>query len=208
MLAVGCVVSAFVGAACTITTDDPTIDDTAGTGGQGTAGAATGGSSTAGSGTAGSHAGTAGGPSGGAGPVPFQCDPAGDGGAQGDANTCEPVDPTDKCEICIQDHCCAQYGACYATDPGNQCGWGGPATIDGQPNEGGELACVQICLKKAVDVSGTAPSSSDVETCAANCATTLSNGATKECGSVIGLQTNEMIACLQESCSLPCFGAE
>ncbi|HEY0469354.1 MAG TPA: hypothetical protein VGC79_34430 [Polyangiaceae bacterium] len=213
MLAVGSVVSAFIASACVITaTDDDT--NTAGSGGSGTStggsttgGSSTAGSSTAGSGTAGSHAGTAGSSAGSA-SVPFQCDPEGEGGAQGDGNSCEPTVPGDDCQICIQGQCCAQFAACYATDPGNQCGWGGPATIDGEKNEGGELACVQICLAKAVEKSGTAPTDTEVQTCAANCSTTLSNGATTECGSVIGLQTSAMVACLRDHCSLPCFGAE
>jgi hypothetical protein len=53
-----------------------------------------------------------------------------------------------------------------------------------------------------------APTDSDVQTCANNCATTPSNGATKDCGSVIGIQTSDAVACLRANCSLSCFGAE
>jgi len=200
------VLSAFIASACVVTTDDPD-DSTAGAAGSGTAGSGTAGGGKAGAGTAG--AGTAGAAtagSGGAGAEPFQCDP-GEGGAQGTPNTCAPGDPNDECQKCVQTKCCTEYALCYATDPGNQCGWGGPKTIDGQPNEGGELACVQICLQKAVEESGTAPSDTDVGTCANQCATTPANGGTKDCG-VIGIQTSDAVACLRENCSLKCFGAE
>jgi hypothetical protein len=76
------------------------------------------------------------------------------------------------------------------------------------PNEVGELGCIQICLKKVVTDNMIAPTDSDVQTCANNCATTPSNGATKDCGSVIGIQTSDAVACLRANCSLSCFGAE
>jgi len=211
LVAVAGVVSAFVAGACTVTTStDVDDDDTAGAGGSGTAGAGTAGSSTAGAGTAGAAAagaGAAGAGTAGEGPVPFQCDPAGDGGAQGIGNTCAPTDPNDICQKCIQAKCCAEYSACYATDPGNQCGWGGPAKVDGDENPGGELYCVQACLQKAVVDSGTAPDDSQVQTCGNNCATTISSGATKECGSVLGIQTSDAVGCLRDNCSVECFGA-
>ncbi|MEI9939968.1 MAG: hypothetical protein WDO69_22330 [Pseudomonadota bacterium] len=207
LVTVAGVVCAFVVGACTVTTstDD---DDTAGAGGAGTAGTGTSGAPAAGAGVAGSGvagSGTSG--TGGAAPVPFQCDPE-EGGAQGTPNTCTPVDSSDECETCIQGNCCALFEACYATDPGNQCGWGGPAMVNGEPNNGGELACIKACLEKVVVDSGAAPEDSDVESCASNCATTVSNGATKECGSVIGNQTNDLVGCLRMNCSKPCFGAE
>jgi len=218
LIAVTGVVSAFIASACvvTTTTDD---DSNAGSGGSGaTAGSSVAGSPAAGAGTAGSHAGagTAGGSQGGAGPVPFQCDP-GEGGAVGKPNDCTPVDAGDKCQKCVQAKCCDLFEACYATEPGNQCGWGGPATIevcDGEnknckniANEGGELLCIQNCLQKAVIDSGTAPDDSQVQTCGNNCATTKSNGATMECGSVLGVQTSEVVGCLRENCSVDCLGA-
>ena len=221
LVAVTGVVSAFIASACVVTTSTDDDDSLGGSGGKGSAGAATAGSSTAGSstagaGTAGSHAGagTAGAAQGGAGPVPFQCD-LGEGGAVGEPNSCAPIDANDKCQKCVQAKCCAQFEACYATEPGNQCGWGGPATIEvcddkkctTVPNEGGELLCVQTCLQNAVIESGTAPDDSQVQVCGNNCATTLSNGASKECGSVLGVQTSDMVGCMRDHCSLDCLGA-
>jgi len=215
LVVVAGIVSAFVAGACTVTTstDIDDDDDNGGSAGSGTAGAGTAGSSTAGtagSGTAGAGtagSGTAGAGTAGGGAVPFQCDPEGDGGAQGIGNTCAPSDPSDVCQKCIQAKCCAEFSACYATDPGNQCGWGGPAKVNGDENPGGELYCVQACLQKAVEESGTAPDDSQVQTCGNNCATTKSNGATTECGSVLGIQTSDAVGCLRENCSVECFGA-
>lgn len=207
LVAVAGVVSAFIASACVVTTstDDDDNSSNAGASGSGTAGAGTAGAH-AGSGTAGSHAaGAAGSGDGGAGPVPYQCDP-GEGGAVGTPNTCAPSDPKDICQKCIQAKCCAEFSACYAYDPGNQCGWGGPAKIDGEENPGGELYCIQACLQKVVEENGTAPDDSQVRTCGSNCATTLSNGATKECGSVPGVQTSDAVACMRDNCSVECFG--
>jgi hypothetical protein len=213
LVAMAGLLSAFVGSACVVTTSTDDDDNTAGKGGSGAAGAGTAGSGTAGTagastaGAAGAAgAAAAGANNGGSGPVSFQCDPA-EGGAVGTPNSCAPDGPGNDCEKCVQAKCCSEYEACYATDPGNQCGWGGPAKIDGVTNEGGELACVQACLIKVVEKNETAPDDSDVQTCANNCATTLSNGATKECGSIIGLQTSDTVACMRTNCSEACFGA-
>jgi len=212
LVAVAGVVSAFVASACVVTTTTDDDDGSAGSGGSGTAGAGTAGKAgagTAGAGTAGAGtagAGTAGAPAGGAGPVPFQCDPA-EGGAVGTPNSCAAADPNDDCQKCVQAKCCSEYEACYATDPGNQCGWGGPLKIDGDPNEGGEALCIQLCLQKVVTDSGAAPEDSDVGTCANSCATSPGNGASKDCGSIIGLQTSDLVECLRRDCSVVCFGA-
>jgi hypothetical protein len=209
LVAVAGVVSAFVASACVVTTS--TDDDTAGAGGASTAGnggsgGSTAGSATAGSGTAGSQAGTGGStPAGGAGPVPFQCDP-GEGGAVGTPNSCAPSGAGNDCEKCIQAKCCGEYEACYATNPGNQCGWGGPDKVDGVKNEAGEIFCVQSCLIKVVEASGTAPEDSEVRTCAAECATNPSNQSSKDCGPVVGQQTSDLVACLRQDCSVACFG--
>jgi hypothetical protein len=193
-----------------------------GTSGSGTSGSGTSGSGTSGSGTSGSggtnmaagsnnggaagkagssSAGTSGAPA----PVPFQCDPS-DGIPVGTPNDCTPTSPSDVCQSCIQAKCCAEYAACYAIDPGNQCGWGGPAKVDGIANYGGEIACIQACLIATVAESGTAPGSQQVSACASHCATSSNNGATKECGSVIGAQTSNLVGCLLNSCSTVCFG--
>lgn len=204
------VVSAFVAGACTVTTSTDVDDDdnSAGTsaGGAATAGAATAGAATAGAGTAGTAtAGTAG-AEGGAGPVPFQCDPPGDGGAVGNPNSCAPIDPNDECQKCVQAKCCAEYGACYATDPGNQCGWGGPAKLpSGADYPGGEALCTQLCIQDGVAESGVAPDAELIGTCGAGCAT-AKDTAGKTCEQHVGLQTNDLIGCLNENCSKVCFG--
>ncbi len=204
LLAVTGVVSAFIASACVVTTDD---DDSssAGASGSGTAGASAGssaaGSPAAGSGTAGSSTagGSAGGSTGGSGAIPFECDPDVEGGAPpGMPNEC-PQNSTDECEICIHDHCCDLFAECYATSPGNQCGYGGP-------NNEGEAYCIQLCLQDITQMTGAAPDDSDVQSCAANCATTLSNQATKECGSVIGYQTSALVDCQLMNCSAKCYG--
>jgi hypothetical protein len=196
-------------------------------GGSGTSAGGTSGSSSGGSGLGGSSAGssgvantTAGSSNGGAAgkggsssagaggraqPVSFQCDPS-DGSAVGTPNSCKAADPADQCQVCVQTKCCTEYAECYAVDPGNQCGWGGPATIEGNPNEGGELLCMQICLIATIADSGTAPDDLQIGTCANHCATTLGNGATKECGPVIGSQTSAVVGCLLTNCSIACFG--
>ncbi|HYP75195.1 MAG TPA: hypothetical protein VER12_04555, partial [Polyangiaceae bacterium] len=198
-----------------------------GTSGSGTSGSGTSGSGTSGSGTSGSSAGSSGGTSGasgsstsgaagkagtstagaGGGPVrvSFQCDPS-DGSALGTPNDCTPADPNDICEKCIQAKCCAEFSACFATNPGNQCGWGGPLKINGVDNYGGEATCMQTCLIAVVAASGTAPNGPEVNSCASHCATSTSNGASKACGSLIGAQTSELVGCMLNSCSMNCFG--
>jgi hypothetical protein len=216
-LAVAGVVGALIASACTVTTGDDSSAGGAGgssaagspAAGSPAAGSPAAGSPAAGSGTAGSSAAgsaTGGASTGGSGPVSYQCDPA-EGGAQGTPNSCVPIDANDVCQKCIQAKCCDQFEACYATDPGNQCGWGGPTMIDGQPNPGGEAYCILDCLQKAVAASGTAPEDSEVLTCGAQCATTKSNGASQECGPVPGLQTSDLVDCQRANCSPECFGA-
>jgi len=218
LVAVAGVVSAFIGSACTVTTS--TDDDDFGTAGtsSGTAGSGTAGSSTAGTagaaagsaGAAGAAAGSAGtagtAGTGGAAAVPFQCDA--DDGKIGTPNTCAPTDSSNDCQKCIQAKCCTEQSACYATGPGNQCGWGGPLTINDKPNPGGEAYCIETCIQDGVVLSGTAPDEQLVGTCANNCSTSLSNGSSKDCGAVIGTQTNDLINCLMDNCSADCFGGE
>ena len=200
------VLSAFLGSACVVTTstdDDVGASGAAGKANSAGAPSAGAGGAGAGAGTAGSHAGAA--PAGGAGPVPFQCDPAQGGSAVGNPNDCSVLDSSDRCEQCVQISCCEQWEACYSTDPGNQCGWGGPAEIGGKPNGGGEALCILLCIQDGVQLSGTDPDTELVGTCGAKCATSKSNGATKECGSVLGSETNSLVACQMEHCVKECF---
>ena len=197
------VVSAFVASACVVTTstDD---DDNGGSGGSGAkAGSTTGGSSTGGSSSGGTATGgSATGGNGTAGSAPtYTCDdPNSEGGAPGDGGGCEPSDSTDECQVCIQQKCCAEYSACIATDPNNQCGFGGPALVNGQPNDGGELLCMHECLKKAVKTSMISATAEDIGTCANECLTPSCKMAT------VGFQTSDVIGCINNNCSMKCWG--
>jgi hypothetical protein len=209
-VAVAGVVSAFIASACVVTTDPDY--NSAGAGGKasaGAGGAATGGASTAGKAGANAAGATAaagaGAGEGGAGPTPFQCDPPGDGGAVGMPLSCADTEDSD-CQKCIQTSCCEEYSACYAFDPGNQCGWGGPDKLpSGAAYAGGEALCIQLCTQEGVEMSGTEPDAELLGTCAANCNTASdTSGAT--CKSTIGQQTNDLIFCMSEHCSQRCFG--
>ena len=198
------VVSAFVASACVVTTstDD---DDNGGSGGSGakagsstTGGSSTGGSSPGGSATGGSA--TGGSATGGSAPA-FMCDdPNSEGGAPGDGGSCEPDSAGDECQVCIQQKCCEEYSACIATNPNNQCGWGGPALVNGQPNNGGELLCMHECLKKLVEVSMISATDTDIGTCANQCLTPSCQMAT------VGFQTSDVIGCINNNCSMKCWG--
>jgi len=206
-LALAGVVGAFAASACVVTTS--TDDDTSSAGAAGSSGGPSAGAATAGAGTAGSHAGTAGAVStGGAPPVSYQCDPAQGGSAVGQPNDCSTLDSSNRCEQCVQISCCKEWEACYSTEPGNQCGWGGPAEIAGEPNGGGEALCIQLCIQDGVQMTGTDPDAELVGTCGAKCATNKSNGATKECGTLIGNETNELVGCQMEHCVKECFTGE
>lgn len=194
------VVSAFVGAACTVTTstDGGTLGDAGDgnvAGSPGSAGTGTAGSS-AGAGTAGSA--TAG--AGGAGATPFSCDPA-EAGATGtpDANACEMVANQNDCDKCVRSKCCTEYANCYATDPGNQCGYGGP-------KNDGEFFCYNSCLADVFNANG-AIDDTDKGTCANNCVTSKSLMGSQECGPVLGSATNDLIACVvDKGCAMDCYG--
>ncbi len=194
------VVSAFLGAACTVTTS---TDDGTGDAGEGSiAGSATAG--TSGSATAGSSgSGTAGGSSagsGGTGGTSFICDPAA-AGATGtpDMNACEMTADQTDCDKCVRTKCCTEYATCYATDPGNQCGYGGP-------KDNGEFFCYQGCLVDAFTANGSI-TADDKGMCAANCGTSLDSMGSKDCGTVLGTATNDLIGCISDQgCEAECYG--
>ncbi|MEO8904877.1 MAG: hypothetical protein ABI488_20830, partial [Polyangiaceae bacterium] len=102
------------------------------------------------------------------------------------------------CDKCVRSNCCAEYSDCYATDPGNQCGYGGP-------NSDGEFFCYQSCLVNAFTKNGSLEDS-DSEICANTCATTKDLKGSQECGSVLGTATSELIACVADGCSTECYG--
>jgi hypothetical protein len=99
----------------------------------------------------------------------------------------------------VQSKCCAEFSACYATNPGNQCGWGGP-------NDDGEITCIQACVQKGVEDSGGVFDAMLLGSCGATCTTEKANGSTKDCGTVIGQQTNDLVGCLNNGCQSECFG--
>jgi hypothetical protein len=185
---------AFAGSACTVTTST----DDGGSSGDSFAGAtAAGAAQTAGASGAAVTAGAGG--AAGAAAVPYDCTPD-SGEALGTPNTCEPAvgSETDVCALCVKAHCCTEFGECYATSPGNQCGWGGP-------NDDGEITCVQACIQDGVQQSGVYDDTL-IGTCGAKCTTQKANGSTKECGSIVGQQTSDLVACLAMNCQAECFG--
>ena len=197
LVALAGLVSSFVGTACVVTTSDD--DSSAGASGAGAPGAGAGGA-TAGAGGAitagagGASAGTGGATAGTAG-VDFQCDPA-DGMAVGTPNVCPSTTDSDVCQACIATSCCTEYAACFATSPGNQCGWGGPM-------DQGEIICALTCIQQGAADSGIVDDTL-LGTCANQCATTIANGGTKEC-TVIGSQTSDLIGCMNTNCQTQCF---
>lgn len=112
--------------------------------------------------------------------------------------SCKPV-IADACSTCIQTNCCAEYSACYGTSPGNICGYGGPMNQ-------GEFACYQTCLQD-VFKNNEVIDTSDRETCAANCATSLSLQGSIMCKDTVGVATSNLIGCVMEhDCNKACYG--
>jgi hypothetical protein len=154
----------------------------------GTAGSASGGD--AGMATAG----RAGGGMGGSDITDPVCDPA-----EGDLDNspypdCEPREPSDACELCIQSNCCEESKICYGFDPANVCGWGGPTP---SPYDTvGEIDCYVRCVRAYVEETG-AYDNSAADLCVPACTT-------EGCG-LIGNATQDLIVCMEPSCEDPCF---
>lgn len=184
------VVSAFMASACVVTSSD---DSAGGDGGETNANA---GSTSAGGASAGSSS-TAGSTSSAA--ADYQCD-TGDGGAPpGVAADCTsaPAQVPEACASCLQTQCCTELGECYATTPGNQCGYGGP-------NDGGEFTCFQKCAQDGFTANGV--DDDDLRTtCSNQCTTSTDHQSSHDCG-LIGTQTNALIACLSDNCVTQCIG--
>jgi hypothetical protein len=132
--------------------------------------------------------------------VPFECDPPpGGAGPLGTPSSCVPAVGTEnECNTCIQTSCCEKYSECYAFEPGNQCGWGGP-------QNGGEFLCVKACLEDNVQHGSGVSDETALGTCANSCATTIANGGSKEC-MVLGVQTSDLVGCVNDNCQMKCFG--
>jgi hypothetical protein len=149
---------------------------TGGTGGTGATGGTTGGTG----GMAGSNTG---------GSAGFSCDTAGTPAA-----SCAPQDPTDACQQCQEQHCCSEWEACAAENPGDPCAWGGPAPW---PNQGGEIGCFADCYK--TETAGGADDTTARQTCAGKCAS-------PECGgTTVSQATSDLVACLVPSCLTECL---
>ncbi len=191
-----------------------------GTGGStGGTGGSTGGTGGSTGGTGGSTGGTAGtgGSAGGTGGSTGGTDTSGTGGSSGDTTAtcdpddgsavgtpypnCEPQDAQDDCEACIQTSCCEESKNCYATEPFNVCGWGGPPSDDASAPLAGEIACYRDCLTSYVNDNGVCDSDG-VSGCATMCATPMCGG------NLVGGATSDLAACMQTNCSKDCFGAD
>ncbi len=209
---------AAIATACVVGEDtDGPDDDDGGSGGFG--GTSKGGSTAKGGGTAkggssgstgtGGDTGTAGdtGTNGGAPAVSAMCDAANAGGAGGEMVTgnpypdCDPTDPNDECQTCIQMQCETECMNCNAFDPYNVCGYGGPAEYAG--DGGGEFLCWQECMNEKVDIgagggggSSGLPDASDL-TMFQDC---LDECATPACDGLPGDETNALTSCVFEQC--------
>jgi hypothetical protein len=126
-----------------------------------------------------------------------QCDPATGNLDNTPYPNCEPSNTEDPtCEECIQESCCEESIACYSYDPGNVCGWGGPASGDYAGI--GEIGCYVTCLADYVDENGVCDEDG-VGECIGRCRTPT-------CGDVLGNQTSELATCIHDSCNEACLG--
>lgn len=142
------------------------------TGGTGTAGAATGGSGNSATG------GTAG-----AGPT-VACDP----GVSTPLPQCDTT-VTDVCMACLADKCCVSFAACFGTNPGDRCGFGGPTGT-------GEFQCLRDCVASPAQYGcDTSVDPIDIQQCCAGSAC-----ATPSCGtSFVGDTTSNLMTCINDT---------
>jgi hypothetical protein len=113
---------------------------------------------------------------------------------------CEPLDPENECEACIQTSCCEESKACFGFDPGNVCGWGGPDATETSPGDG-EITCYQECIFDYVDENGFCDTDGEDE-CIGKCMTSELS-----CGQ-IGNQTQDLAGCMWSNCATECFGTD
>jgi hypothetical protein len=150
-----------------------------------TAGLATGGSNSATGGTGGTS---------GTGGVEAVCDPATGELDNTPYPDCEPRDPSDPCELCIEANCCEETRVCFGYEPGNVCGWGGPSS--GTHGGMNEIDCFTACVRDYVAVNGVYDDAAD-DLCVPACTTS-------SCG-VIGNATQDLVVCMQDNCEDECF---
>jgi hypothetical protein len=179
----------------------------AGTGGRGgSAGSATSGGKPGTAGTAGrgGTTGSGGSSAGTAGTddllTDLECD-----GRQGKTpdSTCEFTEADDRykgCLSCLSNSCCSELKQCYATNPADACGYGGP-------DNGTEYACYIECLVKAAKDSGFNAYDPDEDPmrCALDCGTPK-DGMGKTCPSpLIADSTNALLSCMHTNCEPECI---
>ena len=198
--------AAFWATGCIVTTDDDD-DGSGGSGGSGGS-AASGGSGGSTGGSGGSTGGTGGATGGSGGSGGAAGGTGGTGGGTGGTGTlsCEdpPVgatqwgctDPQNACEECLAANCCDAFSQCYAYEPDDLCGWGGPETGGNRP---GEYGCWVQCMLDSADSA--MEFDTRVATCAGECVT-------PECGlPVVGEATDALIACTinNDDCVTACL---
>jgi hypothetical protein len=118
---------------------------------------------------------------------------------------CKPTpgstDAVHDCEVCVQEHCCEESMNCYATDPYNVCGWGGPdAPSDASMPDysgAGEIGCYTACVADYV-AENEVCDQEGIDSCIAMCVTPM-------CGTVPGDATNALATCINENCPSKCF---
>ena len=167
----------------------PATGGTTGSGGKpATGGASSGGASSGGASSTGGDGGAAG----------------GDDGPMCDASLGTPADSCNldtsslpaaqaKCVNCLKSKpaCCTAMAACYATNPNNECGYGGPPNNPGET----EYLCYQSCVLDAAAMNGGILEDAAEEACV--------NGCTR-C-SLISNETNDIIACMKDECAADCM---
>lgn len=207
---------ASIATACVITTDnddDDTTDETDGESGRAGRAGATSGRAGAGGTRAGSGGGGAGGTRAGAGGGGTAGATAGTGGSAPTQLDCSDPDgtPAASCEFaipanapdnqaecfeCLSGSCCTEIKNCYATNPENLCGYGGPVG-------GSEFECFRLCLvEQAEERNDTTYTTDDAEVCAVECSTPRDKNG-DACG-LIGDQTNALFNCMADNCEAEC----
>jgi hypothetical protein len=88
-------------------------------------------------------------------------------------------------------NCCTEIAACYATDPNNECGYGGPPDNPGET----EYLCFQSCVLDVATENGGFYDDDDEATCAASCT---------RCGTISN-ETNDVITCMHLKCEAECL---
>jgi hypothetical protein len=136
------------------------------------------------------------------------CDPTnGNDLPSKDSDSCAPVEGATgddlKCQECMQTHCCAETKTCYGETPYNVCGWGGPT--DGDYAGYNEIGCYIACLRDLVAKNDMTCDAESEDACGSTCATTMCIG---DGVPLIGNATMALTTCMQQDCSLDCFGAD